>query len=167
MPNRGYRHTDETRAKLRASWLRRRARLPDFWDRVTKTETCWLWQGSSSDDRYGQYFRDGVAHLAHRYAYEHAVGPIPPGMELDHLCRVPRCVRPDHLEPVTPRVNKHRGMGFAGINARKTHCVNGHLLAGDNLQVQMTGKRAGRRRCLACHRPRNRQYMRLARVEPS
>lgn len=160
MPNKGWRPTDETRAKLRAAWELRRSRLPGFWELVDKTLTCWLWKGSSSDNRYGQYQRDGVYHLAHRYAYEQVNGPIPEGMELDHLCRRPRCVRPDHLEAVTPKVNQRRGNGFSGINYRKTHCVHGHELSGSNVQVQQTGARAGRRRCLACHRARNRAYMR-------
>lgn len=156
----GSKHSAATKAKMRAAWERRRPQLPDFWDRVEKSAGCWLWKGSSRDDRYGQYQRDGVYHLAHRYAYEQVRGPIPEGMELDHLCRRPRCVRPDHLEAVTPTVNQHRGYGFSGINHRKTHCINGHELSGANVQIQRTGKRAGRRRCLACHRPRNRAYMR-------
>jgi hypothetical protein len=155
VPSKGYRHTEETRAKLRTAWKRRRGRLPDFWDRVEKTEGCWLWRGSSSDGHYGNFQRDGRLYLAHRYAYEDVVGPIPPGLELDHLCRTPACVRPDHLEPVTPKVNQHRGMSPSGINSRKTHCAQGH-----EFSVQATGKRAGRRRCVECHRERNRQWMR-------
>jgi len=155
VPSLGYRHTDETREKLRAAWVRRRARLPDFWDRVEKTETCWLWKGSTSDDQYGNFQRDGRLYLAHRYAYEAKIGPIPEGLELDHLCRVPRCVRPDHLEAVTPKVNQQRGMSPSGINSRKTHCAKGH-----EFSVQATGKRAGRRRCVECHRVRNRKWMR-------
>jgi hypothetical protein len=149
VPSKGYRHTEATRAKLRAAWTHRRERLPDFWDRVKKTDTCWLWMGSSSDAQYGNFQREGRLYLAHRYAYEQVRGPIPVGLELDHLCRRPRCVNPDHLEAVTPQVNQHRGMSPSGINARKTHCAKGHPFATYG-KYQQTGKRAGRRRCGLC-----------------
>ena len=164
VPTKGWVPSEETRARYRAAWDRRRARLPDFWDRVEKTATCWFWTGTSNDDYYGQYQRNGRAHLAHRYAYEEAVGPIPDGLELDHLCRVPRCVRPSHLEPVTPRVNQRRGMGFSGLNARKTHCANGHPFALFG-KYQKTGKRVGRRRCGACEHRDRRPIEYLGRVE--
>ncbi len=67
---------------------------------------CWLWNHS--------LFRNGYArlgkHIAHRVVYEHYKGPIPEGMDLDHLCRVKRCVNPDHLEPVTEADNVRRGV---------------------------------------------------------
>lgn len=48
---------------------------------------------------------------AHRAMYEQVIGPIPEGMDLDHLCRQPRCINPDHLEPVTRAKNLQRGNG--------------------------------------------------------
>ncbi len=81
-----------------------------FWAKVSKTDECWLWTGSKNDG-YGK-FRP-VANqrpvLAHRYAYELLVGPIPRDLTLDHLCRVHSCVNPEHLEPVTRRENILRG----------------------------------------------------------
>lgn len=157
MPIRGWHPSEETRTKLRLAWNRRRSRLPGFWDRVIKTDGCWVWGRGLTGAGYGEFQVGGRVFLTHRYAYELVNGPIPQGLELDHLCRNRRCVRPDHLEAVTPRVNQHRGEGFSGVNHRKTHCVNGHLLAGPNLQVQQTGLRVGRRRCAACHRERRRK----------
>lgn len=83
-----------------------------FWVRVASTpdEGCWEWaQGVGRGRKYGQFFvSPGVKVYAHRYAYELCVGPVPEGMELDHLCRNPRCVRPSHLEPVTHQENCRR-----------------------------------------------------------
>jgi hypothetical protein len=88
---------------------------------------CWIW--TKRIDKHG-YARTSVGSkaglLAHRVAYEAAVGPIPTGLQLDHLCRTRRCVNPKHLEPVTLIENVLRGEGPSAINARKTHCPKGH-----------------------------------------
>jgi len=73
---------------------------------------CWVWQrAKGSRDGYG---RKGVGRrvlLAHRVYFERVRGPIPKGLQLDHLCRVRACVNPDHLEPVTSKTNVRRGSG--------------------------------------------------------
>lgn len=63
---------------------------------------------------------------AHRFAYEALVGPIPKGLEIDHLCFVRNCVNPGHMEPVTSAVNTLRSTGPTAANAAKDQCVNGH-----------------------------------------
>jgi len=68
---------------------------------------CWEWVGAVNRDGYG-CLGNGKGQ-AHRAVYQKERGRIPEGLHLDHLCRNPRCVRPDHLEPVTPRTNSHRG----------------------------------------------------------
>jgi hypothetical protein len=70
---------------------------------------CWLWQRSIVRGGYGIAWRDGKHAIAHRWYYEHLVGPIPEDLALDHLCRVRHCVNPAHLEPVTHRENCRRG----------------------------------------------------------
>src|SRR5919108_4372047 len=70
---------------------------------------CWLWTGFIMRNGYGRLTnRLGRTALAHRLMYEETIGPIPKGMDLDHLCRVRRCINPDHLEPVPRRVNLER-----------------------------------------------------------
>ena len=84
-----------------------------FWQYVDKTDTCWLWKGYTNPRGYGVYsFGYKAAHRTvrvHRYAYEQLVGPIPNGLELDHLCRTRVCVNPRHLEPVLHTENLRRG----------------------------------------------------------
>lgn len=76
---------------------------------VERTEGCWFWIGSRDRLGYGRLHHDGRPRLAHRLFFELTNGPVPDGLELDHLCRVPSCVRPDHLEPVTHAENLRRG----------------------------------------------------------
>ena len=77
-----------------------RAQQARFWMRVTK-DYCWLWTGETATNGYGRANIDGRNQPAHRVAYEWLVGPVPDGLELDHLCAVRNCVNPVHLEPVT------------------------------------------------------------------
>lgn len=74
------------------------------------TDPCWVFSGrAEARGGYGQLRRRGRNHIAHRVSYETLVGEIPRGLELDHLCRVRRCIRPTHLEPVTSSINTRRG----------------------------------------------------------
>lgn len=108
-----------------------------FWRRVEKTDDCWLWTGHVNPvTGYGSYYLPGSpnrSQYAHRVAYEFAKGPIPEGLTIDHLCRVRNCVNPDHLEAVSLRENVLRSpIAVAAINARKTHCPQGHpYIAGE------------------------------------
>lgn len=110
--------------------------------------TCWVWIGAHCSDGYGHKSLGGIKHRVHRLAYEAAIGPIPTGLEIDHLCGVRACFNPAHLEAVTHRENLLRGGAFAGVNARKQHCPQGHRLAGDNLANHAA--RRGRRVCRIC-----------------
>jgi hypothetical protein len=80
----------------------RRAKLLEKFDRG---EGCWLWNGKRNHLGYGIFSE----RRAHRVVYEHFVGPIGEGLELDHKCRVTSCVNPAHLEPVTHKENVRRG----------------------------------------------------------
>lgn len=75
-----------------------------FWDKVNKTDSCWLWT-SWTRKGYGQFYLDGKDVSAHIVAYEWANGPVPEGLVLDHKDCVRNCVRPSHLQPVTQRQN--------------------------------------------------------------
>lgn len=128
-----------------------------FWSRVDKSGDCWIWKANDKTSRYGrfetrgQHGRRKVA--AHRIAWELLRGLVPDGMELDHLCRNTRCVNPDHLEPVTHRVNVLRGEGICARRLRRTHCPHGHELTPENIRPS----RAGGRLCLACYVRRRRE----------
>ena len=94
-----------------------------------------------------------ITAYAHRLAYELVKGPISDGLQIDHLCRNRACINPDHLEAVTQRENILRGEGVAALNARKTHCPQGHAYDEENTLI-LTGRQAGARRCQICARDR-------------
>lgn len=70
--------------------------------------TCWEWTGTKISKGYGEFSVDGENVYAHRWSYEHHVGPIPEGLVIDHLCCNQGCVNPEHLEPVTNEENLRR-----------------------------------------------------------
>ncbi len=112
---------------------------------------CLLWTGCTGHG-YGLVKIRQRHLLVHRVAWELARGPIPEGLELDHLCRVPSCANVDHLEPVTRRENTLRGIGPAAINARKTHCIHGHEFTPENTYLKHTSRGGVQRQCRACKR---------------
>ena len=69
---------------------------------------CWVWTGTRQRNGYGSFGVKGRTLRAHRWSYEFYVGPIPAGLQIDHLCRVRNCVNPEHLEPVTHAENMRR-----------------------------------------------------------
>lgn len=126
---------------------------PRLWPRVVVTPGCWLWTGAQTSDGYGRFTLNNRTVGVHRLTYELLVGPIPEGMQLDHLCRVPQCCNPAHLEPVTPRLNTHRSpIAPAALNARKSHCPYGHPYDGPNLILK-----SGHRVCRECKRRQGRE----------
>jgi len=127
-----------------------------FWKRVDKRspDECWLWLGPLNEDGYGErFYVNGKRFQVHVYSYTISVGPVPPGLQLDHLCRVRHCVNPKHLEPVTCKVNILRGVSNAALNAKKTHCPKGHPYNSVNTYL-----RRGLRACRECARQRNREF---------
>ncbi len=110
---------------------------------------CWTWMGYVDKNGYApvKAYGNRVPFLAHRLVYEILVGPIPKGLCLDHLCRNPSCVNPEHLDPVTQQTNVARGL--SGV--LKQTCAFGHPWNDENIRVIKTGKRAGKRYCRACH----------------
>ena len=126
-----------------------------FWAKVDKAgdADCWNWTGCRSEG-YGRFHFEGRLMPAHRWSYEDAVGPIPEGLVIDHLCRNHSCVNPAHMEPVTNAENTRRGIAADVIYARQasqTHCKNGHELSDEN--VYRNGRQ---RQCRTC---RNAQKM--------
>jgi hypothetical protein len=118
-----------------------------FWAKINKEGLggCWLWMGATTGKSgYGRIYVQRRMVLAHRFAYELTTGPIPAGMDLDHLCRTRLCVNPAHLEPVTHHENVLRGEGGAH-HAAKTHCPKGHPYSPENTLVWR-----GIRNCKAC-----------------
>ena len=108
---------------------------------------CWIWIGALRKGDYGQIVIDGKKKLAHRISYEIHKGPIPEGMELDHICRMHQCINPDHLEAVSHRVNVLRGAAPSAVHAAKTHCSKGHEFSAS---ITINGK--VRRHCKICKR---------------
>lgn len=129
-----------------------------FWAKVEKTEACWFWTAAIGDDGYGRFWAEGQMRRAHRVSYIAMVGSVPEGLVLDHLCRQRSCVRPDHLEPVTPLENSLRGIGptlstYQYVNV--TSCPKGHPYDADNTYHRPD--RPGRE-CRACQREACRRY---------
>lgn len=121
-------------------------KLEDFWTKVEKTQTCWLWIGSRSAEGYGNLRLPGnKVRYAHRISYQLTKGEIPQGLVIDHLCRVRNCVNPDHLEAVTFGENVRRGAQAYGLHKRT--CPNGHDVT-DSANVRITNR--GHKRCRAC-----------------
>lgn len=116
-------------------------------------EPCMEWQGYTDHDGYGRIRIAGKSRYVHVVAYELAVGAIPEGFEVDHLCRNRKCLNPLHLEAVTRRVNSLRSESFAAINTRLTHCAHGHEFTPDNTRVHRYPTYT-KRICRACERRR-------------
>ena len=112
--------------------------------------SCWEWPKAKTHDGYG---RAAGGKMAHRVIYELMVYKLPKELTLDHLCRNRACVNPAHLEPVLNRTNILRGEAPPAINSRKTHCIHGHPLSGNNLSYTKEGKR----RCRECSRYKTRK----------
>lgn len=81
-----------------------------FWAKVNKSSECWEWTGSRSRG-YGYFYLGGKQVPAHRFAHEQRTGPIPEGLEIDHICHNRACVKPDHLRAATGKQNREHLLG--------------------------------------------------------
>lgn len=129
-----------------------RADVDRFADKVAlQGDGCFVWMGGKTLGGYG-VFADLTARsaesktMAHRWSYEHHVGPIPDGLDIDHLCRNRACVNPEHLEPVTRQENIRRAA------ALKTHCPAGHPYDETNTYVRPN---TAQRKCRTCAHERD------------
>ena len=107
---------------------------------------CHIWTGYADGQGYAQASYRGKLVRIHRLAFEASRGPILPGLHVHHICGARSCIRPDHLELVTPKDHHSRHLN--------THCSRGHSLSGENLVVLTSG----RRRCYMCQREYDRRW---------
>ena len=118
-----------------------------FWKQTDTTGECWRWLGGKTISGYGQLSVHYRKVLAHRFAYELLVAPIPEGMEIDHLCHERDCVNPAHMEVVTHAENVRR-------TRPKPYCPQGHAMTGANVAMRAD---TGHRICRQCRVERNRK----------
>lgn len=165
--NKHYRRWKRSGDPLKAAWERGDS-ASNFWAKTRRgsDSECWPWVGHVNAYGYGNFIWQG-GRLAHRFAYELVIGPIPDGLDLDHTCHSSarcdspgnscphrRCVNPAHLEPVTFQENARRSQPgrrpkMAGVkNLAKTHCPKRHEYTAENTYVD----RRGCRNCKACRR---------------
>jgi len=124
-------------------------RVALFWSKVDKSAECWTWTAATNGVGYGKCRWAGYWLAAHRIGYFLGKGDIPDGVHLDHLCRNTLCVRPEHLEAVSPRDNILRGTGYSAKHAAKSVCPRGH---------RYDKTRGGSRACSTCDNAVARAY---------
>jgi hypothetical protein len=123
------------------------SREAKFWAKVNAQGVCWEWTGPQNKGGYGRDTsgpRGSVPRPAVHVAWEYLVGPVPAGLQPDHLCRNRLCVNPDHIEWVPGRINNNRGGSPSANNARKTHCSKGHKFTPENTYTLPNGARSCR-----------------------
>ena len=143
-------------------------RISEFlWSKfkVDEATGCWLYQLALNNNGYGfrtVYPASGKRTVGvHRIFYEALVGPVPEGLQLDHVrargCVHRHCANPAHLEPVSGRVNKRRGTGLCAQNAVKTHCPQSHPYSVENTYWEQH-RNGPRRHCVTCRARRIVEY---------
>lgn len=119
-----------------------------FWWDVDKNGPggCWLWLGTIETGGHGRVSVRNRDRRAHHVSLELAgQNPMIEGHVVDHICRVRHCVNPDHLRIVPERVNSlENNLSPSAVHARKTHCLRGHPLSGENLALYKPKRRKTR-----------------------
>ena len=121
--------------------------------KIPKNSNCWIWMGSKDHDGYGFFGFQYRTWKAHRFSYMLYNDELDSDLQLDHLCRNPSCVNPEHLEQVTLRENVLRGISPPAINAQKTHCLRGHEFTEENYYIT----RKNGRQCKTCAKEKDKQ----------
>ncbi len=133
--------------------------LPNrFWSKVDKSGDCWEWRAAVVTRGYGVFRVAGRNVVAHRLAWSLSIGPCPPELEIDHLCRNTSCVNPAHLEAVTGTENRRREAGARPVNQV---CARGHPRHEANIYWAPDGSR----NCRVCQRARSAAYERRKRAK--
>lgn len=134
-----------------------------FWNKVDATGDCWVWTAGRDAKGYGRVRWNGENRLAYRVAWQLLVGPVPDGLQIDHLCRNPACCNPAHLEPVTMQENIRRGKPNNATRWATIHeCTRGHPYTVENLYVSPT---LGQRVCRTCMRRHRKNHEERKRAE--
>jgi hypothetical protein len=126
--------------------------LPErFWEKVEKTDECWIWTAKLDAKGYGLIWipEDRAPRRAHRISYLMTVGPIPEGYVVHHECGVRRCVRPSHLEAMEPSEHNAKEHNYPA----RTVCSKGHALSPENTRIRRVwanGRPYGARICRKC-----------------
>jgi hypothetical protein len=130
-----------------------------FWKKVKVHQPagCWRWKGTLDRLGYGSFWIAGKNYRAHRLAYTLLIGAIPDGLQLDHLCRNPSCVNPDHLQPVTNRENLARSQAPSHRVRRLGVCQKGH----SDFRVRADGRWV----CRVCSAANDRRFKEKKRAE--
>lgn len=129
-----------------------------FFEKITESGDCWIWLGAVSNSGYGSFWSDNKSKLAHRWSYSFFRGDLLGDLHLDHLCRNKLCCNPEHLDPVTNKINISRGL-LGDLYVRPKSCSRGHLFDDQNTYIS---KKTGKATCRRCHALRQRGYKRSA-----
>jgi hypothetical protein len=125
----------------------------NFWKKVKKTDTCWIWTAYKDRDGYGTIYINPQNRRSHVVSYLIHGGHIPDGYVMHHDCKNKSCVNPAHLRAVTQRENLHADDTINRRNAAKTHCPHGHEYTPENTKYNNKNER----RCQTCVREQTRR----------
>jgi hypothetical protein len=132
-----------------------RKAAPRLWSHVQFSDDCWLWTKTKTTEGYGRTSFAGSVFYVHRVLFAAQFGVDPGECEVDHTCTNPSCVRPDHLEAVTPLENLKRSNAKSAHAVRTGRCINDHDLTDPENVYHWKGSRL----CVACRAENNRKSL--------